>query len=99
MALKDDDKVPEAEPVQACRPLRHPPRAQDGRPAPLWVVPLYVVGFVLVYLGERARAHPMARYVATFAGLGAVSAASVVRFMPKFRVGGERSDIEKPWVS
>src|SRR5262249_11169709 len=25
----------------------------DARPAPLWVVPLYVIGLILVYLGER----------------------------------------------
>ena len=28
-------------------------------------------------------------------GLGAVSGATVVRFLPRFRVGGERQDIEK----
>ena len=91
------DARAEAKPAESVPPApASTPTATLGRPAPLWVVPIYALGFVLVYLGERVlEPHPTGRYVATFAGLGAVTVATVVRFLPKFRVGGERSDIEK----
>lgn len=72
------------------------PEPGAKRAAPLWVVPAFLVGMLLVYLGEHVL-EPMAtlRWVVTFAGLGAVSGATAVRFMPRFRMGGERSDIER----
>ncbi|MBI3201167.1 MAG: Gldg family protein [Myxococcales bacterium] len=105
MALTDDDRdqAPDSEPeapepkaAAKSEPPVAEPQAPGGRPAPLWVVPAYVVGLILVYLGERVlEPMPTAHYVVTATGLGAVTGATVVRFLPKFRVGGERSDIEK----
>ena len=107
MALKDDDRdskpgserEPEAKAPAAESPAQEVQTAGPelpGRPAPLWVVPAYVLGLVLVYLGERVlEPMPTARYLVTAVGLGAVSGATVVRFLPRFRVGGERQDIEK----
>ncbi|MCC6662436.1 MAG: Gldg family protein [Polyangiaceae bacterium] len=106
MALTDDERdeardssppVPEAKAkAESQPPPPAPPVAPGARPAPLWVVPAYVAGLLLVYLGERVlEPMPTAHVVVTALGLGAVSGATLVRFLPKFRVGGERSDIEK----
>ncbi|MBE7480534.1 MAG: Gldg family protein [Polyangiaceae bacterium] len=109
MAVKDEERdsspdsargseppQPKSEPTAPAEPAPEERPAAPGRPAPLWVVPAYVVGFVLVFLGERVlEPMPTLRWVATFAGLGALSGATAVRFMPQFRVGGERRDIEK----
>lgn len=109
MAVKDEERdsspqsargseppQPKSEPTAPAEPAPAEPATAPGRPAPLWVVPAYVMGFVLVFLGERVlEPMPTWRWVATFAGLGALSGATAVRFMPQFRVGGERRDIEK----
>lgn len=63
--------------------------------APLWVVPLYVTGMVLVLLGERVvSALDSSSWLLTGPGLAAVVGATVVRFLPQFRAGGERKSIE-----
>jgi hypothetical protein len=73
-----------------------PAGSPHGRPAPAWVVPLYVVGLVLVYLGERVlSANPTWHWVFSGTGLAAVVLATGVRFSPRFRVGGERRHIER----
>jgi hypothetical protein len=64
------------------------------RAAPAWLVPLYVTGLVLVYLGERVLATWDGRLAFTIAGVVAVVLATVLRFAPRFRAGGERRGIE-----
>ncbi|MCA9592656.1 MAG: Gldg family protein [Myxococcales bacterium] len=85
MAVKDE-KQPAAAPPPERKPVM----------APLWTVPLYVAGLVFVFIGERVLASlPTAHWVVTLIGLLSVVGATVVRFSPRFRVGGERRDIEK----
>ena len=103
MAVTDEGKTvaaaPESVAPEAPKPAaKAPPPAREvrGPGAPLWVVPLYVGGLILVYLGERVlEATPAAHWIATGAGLLAVLVATMVRFAPRFRVGGERRDIER----
>lgn len=78
--------------------LEPAPSAQPptGRPAPAWIVPLYVGGLVLLYLGERIlSAVPTWHWVVSGTGIGAVLLATVLRFTPRFRIGGERRHIER----
>lgn len=64
--------------------------------APTWVVPLYVGGLLLVYLGERVvSTFESGRWLVTGAGLGAVLAATAARFVPTWQSGGERGRIER----
>lgn len=64
--------------------------------APGWVVPLYVGGLVVVYLGERVfSAFDSGRLVVTGAGVVAVLAATAARFVPTWQTSGERGRIEK----
>jgi len=77
-----------------------PPALPDSSPrsraAPVWLVPLYVVGLVLVYLGERLLStNPTWHWVVSGIGLAAVLLATGARFSPRFRVGGERRHIER----
>lgn len=106
MALTDDERdeardssppVPEAKAkAESQPPPPAPPVAPGARLALLWVVPTRAAVLLVVYLGERVlEPMPTAHVVVTALGLGAVSGATLVRFLPKFRVGGERSDIEK----
>jgi hypothetical protein len=107
MAVTEEAKAPEqatssappapASPeTQAPAPKPQPPGDGRGPGAPLWVVPLYVGGLILVYLGERVfEGTPTARWIATGLGIASVLVATMVRFAPRFRRGGERSDIER----
>jgi ABC-type uncharacterized transport system len=89
----EGDTAGEAASLPPAEPAAEP---SGGRPAPLWVVPLYLVGLCLVYLGERVlEPMPSGHWIATLTGLGMVAAATLVRASPKFRVGGERRDIEQ----
>lgn len=64
--------------------------------APAWVVPLFVGGLVLVYLGERViSTFESGHWAVTGAGLLAVLAATAARFVPTWQVGGERGRIER----
>lgn len=73
-----------------------PPEPGSGKPAPLWVVPAYVIGLILVYIGQRVlEPTPTAQWIATLLGGLMVVGATLVRFLPQYRVGGERRDIEK----
>lgn len=64
--------------------------------APGWVVPLYVGGLVVVYLGERVfSAFDSGRLFVTGAGVIAVLAATAARFVPTWQTSGERGRIEK----
>ncbi len=95
-AAAPESVAPEAPKATAKAPPPARPSEARGPGAPLWVVPLYVGGLILVYLGERVLvATPAAHWVATGAGLLAVLVATMVRFAPRFRVGGERRDIER----
>ena len=68
------------------------PRAES---APAWVFPLYAGGLAVIYLGERVLSGlPKGAGFVTFVGLLATVAATVLRFSPRFRSGGERRSIE-----
>jgi hypothetical protein len=93
MAVSEDNSGSAAK--DTVQPASAPAPAVGHRAPPLWVVPLYVGGLVLVYLGERVlTTFESGRWVATVLGLLAVLAATLVRFSPRFRVGGERREIE-----
>jgi hypothetical protein len=64
--------------------------------APAWVVPVYVGGLVLLYLGERVfSTFESGHWGATGPGLAAVLIATAARFVPTWQAGGERGRIEK----
>ncbi|HLV22947.1 MAG TPA: Gldg family protein [Polyangiaceae bacterium] len=87
-------EAPAAKPAAGERTAR--PAPQQPRGAPGWIVPAYVTGLVLLYMGERIlEASPTWRMVAVSAGLAAVLVATAARFVPSFRSGGERRDIER----
>jgi hypothetical protein len=103
----DRDSVPPEHEPSAPPPADAPATAEgteaevpasqgNGVPAPLWVVPLYVGGLILLFLGQRVlEPQPTAQTVVTLLGVASVLGATVARFLPKYRVGGERRDIEK----
>ena len=63
--------------------------------APGWIFPLYAVGMVLVFIGERVLSGlDKGAGAATALGLVAVIAATGLRFSPRFKSGGERKSIE-----
>lgn len=63
--------------------------------APGWVFPLYLGGLVFVYIGERVLSGlPKGAGFVTVLGLLATLGATVLRFSPRFRSGGERRSIE-----
>ncbi|HEX3597324.1 MAG TPA: Gldg family protein, partial [Polyangiaceae bacterium] len=64
--------------------------------APAWVVPVYVGGLVLMYIGERVLStFDSGHWIATAPGLAAVLVATATRFVPTWQAGGERGRIEK----
>ncbi|MGC4088600.1 MAG: Gldg family protein [Polyangiaceae bacterium] len=66
-----------------------------GRSAPGWIIVLYLGGLVLVYLGERVLSGlPKGGGVVSLLGVLATLSATVLRFSPRFRGGGERRSIE-----
>jgi hypothetical protein len=90
------DEEPEEKEAAETPAASIPPEPGSGRPAPLWVVPTYVAGLILVYLGQRVlQPMPTGQWVATLIGVLMVVGATLVRFLPQYRVGGERRDIEK----
>ncbi len=63
--------------------------------APAWIFPLYIGGLLLVFIGERVLAGlPKGAPVVSALGVVASVAATVLRFAPRFRSGGERRNIE-----
>ena len=63
--------------------------------APNWIFPLFVAGLVLVYIGERVLSGmPKGAGFVSSLGVLAAIAATVLRFSPRFRAGGERKSIE-----
>ena len=78
----------EAQATGGARPLA-------GRTAPSWIFFLYVGGLVLVYAGERILSGlPKGAGAVSLVGLLCMLAATVLRFSPRFRSGGERRSIE-----
>jgi hypothetical protein len=83
----------DASPPVAQKPSGTPP-GREGAPA--WVVPLYVGGLVVLYIGERVlSAFDSGRLVVSGLGAAAVLAATAARFVPTSQAGGERGRIEK----
>ena len=63
--------------------------------APGWIFPLYAVGMVLVFIGERVLSGlEKGAGAATALGVLAAVAATAARFSPRFKSGGERRSIE-----
>ena len=63
--------------------------------APGWVVPVYVAGFVLVYLGQRAlTALESVSSFLTWLGVALAVAATLVRLHPRYRGRGSQRSIE-----
>ena len=76
-----------------------PPRAEvparAGESAPGWLLGLYLGGLALVYVGERVLSGlEKGAGVVSILGLLCVLAATLLRFSPRFRGGGERRAIE-----
>lgn len=66
--------------------------------APAWVVPVYVGGLLVLYVGERVLStleSGTAHWVASGLGVLAVVGATAARFVPTWQAGGERGRIEK----
>jgi hypothetical protein len=69
--------------------------AAGPRSAPDWLLFLYLGGLAFVYLGERVLSGlEKGTAFVTGAGVLAVLAATLLRFSPRFRAGGERRSIE-----
>lgn len=65
-------------------------------PAGSWIAPVFFTGVVLVFLGERVLSTMTTpRVLSTTLGLGAVLAATLLRWMSAVRIGGERGRIER----
>ncbi len=83
---------------------KNPRKSEKGAPgatplgwrgAPGWVVPLYVVGLVLIFAGQRAlSALEAGATVLTALGVMGVLVSSFARFSPKFAARGEAGSIE-----
>jgi len=101
MAIEGEAAKP-AEKVIQSKIKTEPPARGVSRGAPAWLVPLYVLGLVLAYLGQRVVVTVDSLQLAlSVAGVLCVVVATALRFVPKFRVGGERAPIENllGWLS
>lgn len=79
----------------APRPAARHERSTGETGAPLWAIPVYFTGFVLVYLGERAlTALESASAVLTWLGVALALAATVIRLHPRYRGRGTQRGIE-----
>ncbi len=69
-----------------------------GRAAPIWILALFLGGMGLVFLGQRVlQAEGTASVIASVLGVVAVALGTTLRFSPRFRVGGQRKQIES-WL-
>ena len=108
MALNEDEKVseesaqpdgdepeaPEDAPEEAAAPPAPPPSPGTGAPA--WVVPLYIAGLIILFIGERILVSlESGRWVVSGFGLSCVLAATAMRFLPGSQAQGERGRIER----
>jgi len=91
MALETESKsASNPPPAAAARPLA----SSAGSPA--WIVPMYVVGLVLLYLGQRVIVTlDQLSWALSAIGVALVVFASVLRFLPKYRSQGERASIDR----
>lgn len=82
--------------VSGARPPAPEARPIDpGRAAPGWIFPLYAAGMALVFFGERVLSGlEKGAGAATSLGVLCVVAATLLRFAPRFKSGGERKSIE-----
>jgi hypothetical protein len=98
MAVKDEKSSKDESTTGAGTSSREGPavKAASNEGAPSWVVPLYLVGLVLIYLGERVFGTlEGGRLAASGLGLSCVLAATATRFVPTWQSGGERGRIER----
>ncbi len=73
-----------------------PVRGGRASGAPGWVVPMYLGGLVTLYLAERVIVtEDKLKWVASLLGLALVVAATVVRFLPRYKGEGDRGSIER----
>jgi len=71
---------------------------RSGRSAPLWILVLYLGGLALVFMGQRVLGSlGTLSTVASALGVAAVVIGTTLRFSPRFRVGGQRKQIES-WL-
>ena len=85
--------------TESTRPKPSPsgqrPASDTPTGAPAWLVPLFLAGLVLVFLGERVMASlDTGRALTTGVGVLLVVGATALRFYPGFRADGERRKIE-----
>jgi hypothetical protein len=67
-----------------------------GRKAQAWLVPAYMAGLVLLYLGERVIVTaPTLKLLASGLGVALLLVTTVARFVPTFQSGGQRASIER----
>ncbi len=83
----------------AVKETASPELAKPVAPAargPGWVLPLYLGGLGFVYLGEHVLSGlERGAGVVTGVGVAAVLVATLLRFAPRFRAGGEQRSIER----
>ena len=93
---KPAEKAKPAELAKMVTPTGVQPATPAGSGAPAWLVPAYVGGLVLLYLGERVVVTEDTLKIAfDVIGAGLVLVATAMRFVPKFRSGGDRASIER----
>jgi hypothetical protein len=86
------------DPAPAAPAQEDDPRPRVGRSAPLWILVLFLGGMGLVFLGERVlESLETASTIASTLGVIAVVVGTTLRFSPRFRVGGQRQQIES-WL-
>jgi gliding motility-associatede transport system auxiliary component len=92
MALSNDKNKSTQPPA-----VQKAPSAASGKaPAQAWIVPVYLAGLVLLYVGERVIVSvPTLKLIASGLGLSLLLFTTVARFVPKFQAGGQRASIER----
>lgn len=86
--------------TKSVRSTGAPARRTGGSPA--WVMPTYLGGLVLLYLGERVVVtEDKLKMVVSVLGAALVLVGTIVRFLPQYRGVGERASIERSlgWLS
>ncbi|MET0410008.1 MAG: Gldg family protein, partial [Polyangiaceae bacterium] len=92
MALSDDKN--KGAPAPATKAAAIAPHV--GGKAQAWLVPAYMAGLVLLYLGERVIVTaPTAKLLASGLGVALLLFTTVARFVPTFQSGGQRASIER----
>lgn len=90
------DDTPPGDPGSATPGSGGGTKDPGGAGAPAWVVPLYLGGLVLLYVGERILStFEGLHWMVSGLGMTGVLAATVVRFLPSSQAGGDRGRIER----